>query len=183
MALLQKGCCCCELRTCVLIQAWVGLLVSVLHLAAGMLLIALMADLIPVEELPEFLRPKPMSIHTNRKVAAAAIRDMKVAQALQGSILILTGLINLPITIALIYGCKKENRRLLVPTLIWSAFAMLFLIIMSIITIIATSAKVAAVVALVCVPLTGLSIYFWLHILSYYLELREEDRELKRQTL
>lgn len=186
MALLQKGCFCCELRTCVRVQAWLGLLMAVLYVAAGVLLLALMADLIPPEHLPQQLRlPKPAPGMSPGKKAAlvAAVRDMKVQQGLLGSIVLLSGLINLSITIALIVGCKKENRRLLLPALIWGAFAVLFSVVMTVVTIISTPAKVAAIVAIAALPMLGLTVYLWLHILSYFLELREEDRELKRQTL
>ncbi|XP_026275278.1 uncharacterized protein LOC113204333 [Frankliniella occidentalis] len=183
MALLQRGCFCCELRTCVRIQAWLGLLGAILNIAVGVLLLAIMADLIPQEHLPEQLRTPRLPSNSRRAAVAAAIRTMKIQQALAGSIALLNGLINLAIDIALIYGCKKENRRLLMPALIWFAFALLFMLVMSIVAIITTPVKIAAIAALGSVPILGLSLYFWLHILSYYLELRDEDRELKRQTL
>ncbi|XP_034247766.1 uncharacterized protein LOC117649272 [Thrips palmi] len=186
MALLRKGCFCCELRTCVLVQAWTSMLIAVLHTAFGLLVLALMADLVPHEHLPEEVRVRlrpPAVMSGNRKAAAAAVREMKVQQALVGSMALMMGLINLSITIALVLGCRKENRRLLVPALIWGAAGLVFITVMTIVTLVATPAKVAALVAVSGVPLLVLSVYFWLHILSYYLELREEDRELKRQTL
>ena len=49
----------------------------------------------------------------------------------------------------------QENRRLLVPALIWGAFALLFLVIGTIIAIIVTPVKIAAIVSVVHVPLLG----------------------------
>lgn len=186
MALLRKGCFCCELRTCVLVQAWTGMLIAVLYVAFGVLLLALMADLIPYEHFPDEIRVKlrpPAIMSGNRKAAAAAVRNMKIQQGLIGGMSLFMGLINLTLTIALVVACRKENRRLLVPGLIWGGFGLVFMTVMTIISIVATPAKTAALVAVSGVPALVLSVYFWLHILSYYLELREEDRELKRQTL
>lgn len=162
------------------------MLIAVLYVAFGLFVLALMADLVPHEHLPHEVRVRlrpPAVMSGNRKAVAAAMREMKIQQAMVGSMSLMMGLINLSITIALVLGCRKENRRLLVPGLIWGAFGLVFMTIMTIISIMATPAKVAALVAVSGVPGLVLSVYFWLHILSYYLELREEDRELKRQTL
>lgn len=49
----------------------------------------------------------------------------------------------------------QENRRLLVPALIWGLFGIVFLTIMTIIAIVASVPKMAALVAITGVPVLG----------------------------